>query len=546
MASTAPIDATTITAKVKTLINTQLKTVLKKEGLPVSGVKATMQDRIIKRINDAAVLRDVDALNRLKTLLDNPDGILPPTNRTQFPNIISPSTQHGTLMTSALPRPISFGPVGTTTGTNQGTSVGRPIFKESPFYTIIEPLTPVLECKAINLQPPVRETTRDHIEYNIILKPDVAEKLTQKESPFRAMVYCASEPISPFSRVDITFPHQVEISINRLEVKANLRGLKNKPGSTRPADITTELRRISGYENQFRFTYALTAKKFYVVVNLARQQPAQELVARLRTGKHISKEQVIREMISKAQDNDIIATSSIMSLKCPLSTLRIDVPCRSVVCTHNQCFDALSFLQLQEQAPTWTCPVCNKVVSFDQLQVDQYVDDILKFTPRSIEQVTVEPDGKWLQVSPSDNLVKNNGHGGDYSSGEEELIEIHDKSRPTMIKDENLLTPASMTRTPPYSSREHSLGSTAPRPSNGKRTINQVIDLTASDDEEQQPVRAKRPTISNETINLPRFQNTLTNGTINSLPRPGGPNLNHSALGRPPGNPSLQYTYSNV
>ena len=77
-------------------------------------------------------------------------------------------------------------------------------------------------------------------------------------------------------------------------------------------------------------------------------------------------------VVSKAQDSDIVATSSIMSLKCPLSTLRIDVPCRSTICSHNQCFDALSFLQLQEQAPTWTCPVCNKVVTFEGLEVDEY------------------------------------------------------------------------------------------------------------------------------------------------------------------------------
>lgn len=77
-------------------------------------------------------------------------------------------------------------------------------------------------------------------------------------------------------------------------------------------------------------------------------------------------------VISKGKDNDIVATSSIMSLKCPLSTLRINVPCRSTVCTHNQCFDALSFLQLQEQAPTWQCPICNKSVTFAALEVDEY------------------------------------------------------------------------------------------------------------------------------------------------------------------------------
>lgn len=47
MASTGNLDAHTVIAKVKTLINAQLKTVLKKGNLPVSGVKAVMQERII-------------------------------------------------------------------------------------------------------------------------------------------------------------------------------------------------------------------------------------------------------------------------------------------------------------------------------------------------------------------------------------------------------------------------------------------------------------------------------------------------------------------
>lgn len=72
------------------------------------------------------------------------------------------------------------------------------------------------------------------------------------------MIYCACEPISPFSKVDISFPHQVEIKINGDDVKANLRGLKNKLGSTRPADITSMLRRRAGYENSMVVTYALT------------------------------------------------------------------------------------------------------------------------------------------------------------------------------------------------------------------------------------------------------------------------------------------------
>lgn len=49
MASNGHIDTQPLIGKVKMLINTQLKEVLKREQLPVSGVKAILQERIIAR-----------------------------------------------------------------------------------------------------------------------------------------------------------------------------------------------------------------------------------------------------------------------------------------------------------------------------------------------------------------------------------------------------------------------------------------------------------------------------------------------------------------
>ena len=49
MTSVEPVNAEAVAAKVKTLINNQLKMILKKESLPVSGAKATLQTRIINR-----------------------------------------------------------------------------------------------------------------------------------------------------------------------------------------------------------------------------------------------------------------------------------------------------------------------------------------------------------------------------------------------------------------------------------------------------------------------------------------------------------------
>lgn len=105
----------------------------------------------------------------------------------------------------------------------------------------------------------MREGTRDQVDCKITLRPDVADQITT-DSSIRTMIFCASEPISHFAKVDIAFPHQVEIKVNMDEVKANLRGLKNKSGSTRPPDITALLRKRANYENLLSLTYALTHK----------------------------------------------------------------------------------------------------------------------------------------------------------------------------------------------------------------------------------------------------------------------------------------------
>ena len=73
----------------------------------------------------------------------------------------------------------------------------------------------------------------------------------------------------------------------------------------------------------------------------------------------------------KASDPDVVATSQNLSLKCPLSYMRLSLPCRGVSCNHIQCFDATSYLQLQEQGPQWLCPICNKPAPFDQLAIDE-------------------------------------------------------------------------------------------------------------------------------------------------------------------------------
>ncbi|MCJ1367733.1 SUMO ligase siz1 [Acarospora aff. strigata] len=479
--SEQPLDPHVVVARVKTLINAQLKSVLKGEGLPVSGVKSAMQGRIIAHLESYARTGNIEGFNRVKNLVYNPDGASTPTTpRSGYSGPIKTSTPATYSTAHGLGRSIGSVPVGMPPHPYAPVHL---VFKDSPFYTILEPLTPIIECRE-------RDTTRDSVDCKLVFSPAVADKL-QRDPKLRVMIYCAADTaLSPYVKADIAFPHQVEIKVNLDDIKANLRGLKNKPGSTRPADITNLVRKRANYENSVVMTYALTHKKFFVVVNLVRQHSVEELVAKLRSGKSISKEQVICEMISKAQDADIVATSTVMSLKCPLSTLRIQMPCRSTICTHNQCFDASSFLQLQEQAPTWTCPVCNKIIVFEALEVDQYVDDILMSTGVSVEQVTIEPNGKWTVNSKSECSPRRNGASSS-TDEDEDLVEIKD-ARVTSLKEEAPYTPLVMSRTPPSSSREPSIASGSIRSTTGKRPIGQVIDLTFSDDDDDEPPRAAK------------------------------------------------------
>jgi E3 SUMO-protein ligase PIAS1 len=68
-------------------------------------------------------------------------------------------------------------------------------------------------------------------------------------------------PLISYGQQDVAFPSQIEVKINGDEVKANFKGLKNKPGSTRPADITDYVRKSpANYRNTIQVTYALTQK----------------------------------------------------------------------------------------------------------------------------------------------------------------------------------------------------------------------------------------------------------------------------------------------
>ncbi|KAG9044124.1 SUMO ligase siz1 [Tulasnella sp. UAMH 9824] len=201
------------------------------------------------------------------------------------------------------------------------------------------------------------------------------------------------------------FPNTCEIRVNNTNLHAQTKGLKKKPGTAPPANLGNSVRTTPGTINKVEMLYCNqnpvqgqppNNRKYFVQVNLVKATSPDQLVERLRKGKYKPKEEILLKMRQNVDDDDEIeAGPQKLSLKCPLSYTRIEIPIRSSACPHPSCFDASSWYGMMEVTTTWQCPICEKTLNLDEMMVDGYFDDILKTTDEDVEDVIVESNGEW-------------------------------------------------------------------------------------------------------------------------------------------------------
>lgn len=129
---------------------------------------------------------------------------------------------------------------------------------------------------------------------NFMLPDDLCTRM-KSDSSLRVMLYCAEVTAESEEASEIVFPAQIEVKVNNMEVKSNYRGLKNKPGTTKPADLTEAVRKKSSYPNQVALTYALTLSRYVTVVKLVKKHSPSELAAEISRNRRIEEETVRRE-----------------------------------------------------------------------------------------------------------------------------------------------------------------------------------------------------------------------------------------------------------
>jgi hypothetical protein len=209
------------------------------------------------------------------------------------------------------------------------------------------------------------------------------------------------------------FPENLFVKINDKIQPLPMPIPTNQPGLVpkRPPkalDVTSLCKFVSTSPNYIHVAWAVEfGKGFTISVYLVEKLDSQDLLRNL-TSKGQRHPDFTRAVIKdklKDNDNEIATTSCKVSLACPLGKMRMKLPCRSSGCDHLQCFDANSFIMMNEKKDKWRCPVCNKLAPYESLMIDGFFSEIVtsRRLPEDEHEIVLHNDASWDVLPPTIN-----------------------------------------------------------------------------------------------------------------------------------------------
>lgn len=373
----------------------ELKAVARAIGLSLTGRKADLQDRIRAYLKNSCRVGHIDpwrprAISALigKVRLAEP-----------LPNYES---VWQSLKTGAYAHPVATGHVQVSTIANSSSANPRVSlnFRESPFYRL---------KRLVNGSPRMatKNTGRGVCSFKFTFT-EQEEAILGSGPEFKLFLFSGVyNSLGSRGDVPIQFPHPNEIRFNDTLIKDNVRGLKNKVGTAKPANLTPYLRQRP-MENNLQLVYAFTKEDYLIYCYIVEViQPEEILQNVLRHPKIVKPAtlQYLKETLNEEEDDELMTTSTVMTLQCPISYCRMKYPAKSIHCQHLQCFDAMWYIQSQQQIPTWQCPVCQKHVSIKDLAICEFVEEIIEQCGEDIEQIEFSSDGSWVAKDEDENQV---------------------------------------------------------------------------------------------------------------------------------------------
>ncbi|KAG9410178.1 hypothetical protein AC1031_018208 [Aphanomyces cochlioides] len=172
---------------------------------------------------------------------------------------------------------------------------------------------------------------------------------------------------------------------------------------TQPGRNTIEIRTAESLPNVYVF-----------IVQRVEKQALDHLVKQVvEQSKNITYEQAKADVIKSfgsEDDDDVVATCTMLSVRCPLGLCVIDLPVRGINCQHLQCFDLKTFLMFNRSARSraWKCIVCHKFIAMSDLRIDPYLKQLLREVAddEELEEVEIFPDATWKKRIVEDEKEK--------------------------------------------------------------------------------------------------------------------------------------------
>ena len=208
---------------------------------------------------------------------------------------------------------------------------------------------------------------------------------------------------------DDQYPPRCTLSVNSTPVSLPGHQL-HKPGSVeprkfgQPVDITRYMLPAGANSVQLTCHQASdVTRKYIATIELCKKRAASELLAKVCTkvrSAELCKAFIKDKLHGGDADMEIATTSLRISLNCPLGKTRLIYPGRSSLCSHAQCFDIATYLQMNERRARWVCPVCDCAAIFDNLLIDGLMQEVLNKCSPSVEYIEYLDDGSWVPYQP--------------------------------------------------------------------------------------------------------------------------------------------------
>uniref|UniRef100_H9GG63 Protein inhibitor of activated STAT 1 n=2 Tax=Anolis carolinensis TaxID=28377 RepID=H9GG63_ANOCA len=361
-----------------------------------------------------------------------------------------------------------------------------------PFYDLLDELIKPTSLASDNSQR-FRETC-----FAFALTPQQVQQISSS-------MFCLSETSCP---QEDHFPPNLCVKVNGKPcslpgyLPPTKNGVEPKRPS-RPINITSLVRLSTTVPNTIVVSWTAEIGRTYsMAVYLVKQLSSTVLLQRLRAKGIRNPDHsraLIKEKLTADPDSEIATTSLRVSLLSWQNAA--GHPCRSLTCSHLQCFDATLYIQMNEKKPTWVCPVCDKKAPYEHLIIDGLFMEILKYCT-DCDEIQFKEDGSWAPMrckkEAQEVNTSFNGVEGCLSSSVDHQVTSHQSNKNKKVE---------------------------------------VIDLTiesSSDEEEEEPPSVKRscPSLSPAS--------PINNKSILSLPHQVSP------VSRTPSLPAVDTSYINT